>query len=489
MVKAITKYKNFILQNCINLLLLLLCWGGFLRKSFNSDTVFHMVVNDADVMTRIEEGRYFVALSDFILLKAGLRTTTNLSITILLTFIILAMAMWEMQKIFSNWMPEAPWGKAGFICGLDLVFVNVLFAEVFMFGESSVYFAIAYWAAAAGVRCYAGKKYAGMLILYAIGVCSYQNAAVFAAIVIAFYIFLDEEMRLSFRAVRREAAGIVICMGMGLLNFLSVKVLERLGIGISFSKYPGTGDIGEKLADAVGHYIGLNKSGGGIFPNLWFPFIFALILWCVILYSCIRKRQLSQLLFLFIVWAGSNILLYVIPLVQEEFTLPPRLSLCFFLVQGLLLTVACKLSADNLKKLITFIGGSYLIVHLLFADFIVTNHFVSNTLDKVYVNMVYEEILKYERETGITVTKLAIIKDAYAPNNYEEVSYATDQINERVLGTATFSLIQIMTDRVFEEIEIPQPVYDKYFRDKDWNCFDLRQQLVFENDEAYWCVF
>ena len=182
-------------------------------------------------------------------------------------------------------------------------------------------------------------------------------------------------------------------------------------------------------------------------------------------------------------------MLYVIPLVQEEFTLPPRLSFCFFLVQGFLLAVACKLSADNLKNLITFIGGSYLIVHLLFADFIVTNHFVSNTLDKVYVNMVYEEILKYESETGITVTKLAIIKDAYAPNHYEEVAYSTDQINERILGTATFSLIQIMTDRVFEEIEIPQQVYNKYFKDKDWDYFDLRQQLVFENDEAYWCVF
>jgi hypothetical protein len=97
--------------------------------------------------------------------------------------------------------------------------------------------------------------------------------------------------------------------------------------------------------------------------------------------------------------------------------------------------------------------------------------------------------LKYESETGITVTKLAIIKDAYAPNHYEEVAYSTDQINERILGTATFSLIQIMTDRVFEEIEIPQQVYNKYFKDKDWDYFDLRQQLVFENDEAYWCVF
>lgn len=477
------------MQYGTNLLFLLIFWGGFLRKCYNSDTVFHMVVDDADVITRIEQGRYFVALVDFILLKAGLRTTTNLSITILLTFIILAASMWELQKLFKNWVPEGQWNRAGFICGLNLAFLNVLFAEIFMFGELSIYFALAYYAASVGVRYYARKKYAAMLIMYGIGISCYQNAAVFAAIVTAFYIFMDEEMTISYRAAMREITGIVICMGMGALNFLSVKVLERLSNRISFSKYPGIGDIGKKLDDALGHFIRLNRNGGGIFPDLWFPLVFILFLWGVIIYSCIRKHLLSRLLSLFLVWTGSNALLYVIPLVQEEFSFPPRLSFCFFLIQGLLLAVSYKLSADNLKSIVTFIGSLYLVIHLLFADFIVTNHFVSNTLDKVYVNMMYEEILKYENETGITVTKLAVIKDAYAPDHYEEVAYTTDQINERIVGTATFSLIQMMTDRVFMEIPIPQSIYDKYFKDKDWNYFDLGQQLVIKNDEAYWCIF
>ena len=135
MVRTVKKYNSDILQYGINLLFLLIFWGGFLRKSFNSDTIFHMVVGDADVMTRIEEGRYFVALVDFLLLKAGLRTTTNLSITMLLTFIVLTSAMWELQKLFQNWMPEGLWNRTGYICGLNLAFLNVLFAETFMFVE------------------------------------------------------------------------------------------------------------------------------------------------------------------------------------------------------------------------------------------------------------------------------------------------------------------------------------------------------------------
>ena len=489
MIDLIGKYKKVLWQYSVNLLLMLVFWGGYLRKSFNSDTVFHMVVDDADVMTRIEEGRYIVALSDFLLLKLGLRTTSNISITMLITILILAMAMWQLQDIFRRWMPDEPWEKAGFFLGLNLVFMNVLFSEIFMFGETSPYFAIGYLTAVLGIKCYIQKKYLFMLIMYGVAVSSYQNAAVFAAIILSVYIFMDERSNLSWHAAIREIVGVAICMGMGAANFLSIKLLERLNERISFSKYPGIGDWADKFSDAFNHYIKLYRSSDGLFPNLWFPLAFTVILWSLIIYSCIKEQKLSRLLFLFLVWLGDNILLYVIPMLQEEFFFPPRLSFCFFLIQGLLLAASYEINIDFLKRIATLSGVFYLIIHLLFADFIMTNHFSSNMLDEVYVKMMYEEILRYENETGITITKLAVIRDIDAPDSYEEITYATGQINERVLGTASRSLVQIVTNRSFEWIEVPQSVYDQYFKDKNWDYFNLNQQLVIREDEAYWCVF
>lgn len=489
MIKLICKQKEALWQYSVNLLLMLVFWGGYLRKNFNGDTVFHMVVDDADVMTRIEEGRYVVALGDFLLLKLGLRTTSNLSITMLITILILAMAMCLLQDLFKRWMPDAPWEKAGFYLGLNLVFMNVLFSEIFMFGESSLYFAIAYWTALLGIKCYIHKKYLFMFIMLGIAASSYQNAVVFAAIILSFYIFMDEELILSWRAVTREIAGVAICMGMGLFNFLSVKLLERLNERISFSKYPGIGDWTDKLSDAFEHYIKLNRSSDGIFPNLWFPLVFTVILWSLMVYSCIKNRNLSRLLFLFLVWAGDNILLYVIPMLQVGFNFPPRLSFCFFLIQGLLLAASYKINIDFLKRIAALGGIFYLMIHLLFAGFIMEDRFSSNVLDEVYVKMMYEEILRYENETGIIVTKLAVIKDINAPDSYEEITYATGQINERVLGTASRSLVQIVTNRSFEWIEMPQSVYDQYFKDKNWDYINLDQQLVIQEDEAYWCIF
>lgn len=487
--KLVQKYKSRLLQYGTHFLLLIIFWGGMLRKSFNCDTLSHMIVEDADILHRIQGGRYFVALGDFILLKLGLRTTTNTTVTMLVVFIILAMAMLAIQDIFNCFMTQKPWTKAGFLCGIDLVFLNVLFAEPLMFSEYSLYFAIAYFSAAVGVKCFVRRKYIPVFIMYAIAVCSYQNAAVFAAILTAFYICLDEGMIFSRRAVVREIIGIAICMGMGVLNFLSLRVLQELHIVSSYGLNAGIGDIGAKLSESVRHFINLNKNCAGIMPDVWLPLLFIAAVWILVIYSSIKEQKLSKLPFLFIVWLGSNLLLYVIPLVEAILNFPPRLSFCFFLIQGLILVSAYSICMESLHSAITLVGVVYLTAHLLFADFTVTNHFVSNMLDKVYANMVYEEIVKYETETGITVTTLAVAHDAYSPFSYEEVSYVSDQINERALGTAPKSLIYVVTGREFEKIDMPKAVYEQYFKDKNWDYFYLKEQLVIEGDTAYWCVF
>ena len=65
--------------------------------------------------------------------------------------------------------------------------------------------------------------------------------------------------------------------------------------------------------------------------------------------------------------------------------------------------VAYAVSDENMKKLLSLGCVGYLVIQLLFSQFIVANRFVSNTLDEVYVNMAYQKILEYEKETGKTL--------------------------------------------------------------------------------------
>lgn len=483
------KAKSYAGRYCINFLLLIVFWAGMLRKSFNADTIFHMVVDDADVMSRIESGRYIVGLGDYLLSVLGIRTTTNLSIFMLLTFILFAFAMTAMQRMFMNWQPKGQWESVGYYLGLNLVFLNVLFSELLMFREFCVYFGLGYLFAVLGVKYFVNKRYFPSVIFLALAATTYQYTMVFAAILLASYICIDHECDLSVRAVKTEVIGIFLCMGLGFLDLLSVKLLEKIGLIKEFGKKSGIGDLNKKMKLALDSFVDLLQSGGGVLPNLWIPLMFMLAITVFIVIACYRKQSMKKLIYIGIVLVGCLLLLYVIPFMQMDFAFPPRMSFCFYLIQGMMVVFAYIISTEQLQKWITLLCMGYLVIQLLFSNFIVTNHFISNTLDEVYVNMMYQEVLKYEQSTGETVTKMAIVEDTYAPDNYPEVTYTIYQINERSLGTVTNSLVWVMTGRHFESIEMDQEIYDQYFKDKNWDYFDLSEQLVFDGDTVYWCIY
>ena len=371
---------------------------------------------------------------------------------------------------------------------VSLVFLNVLFAELLMFSEFCVYYAAGYLLAVYAVKEYANKKYVKAVIILILAAAFYQYTVIFAAVLTAFFIWMEEKS-ISKKAVLREATAVAGCILVGIVNLFSMWALKASGMFERLDKDAGVGNLKEKCLLALGSFERLYRDGGGILPNLFLPLFFTLFLWGMILISCRKEKNWKILPLLALVWLGSHVLLIVIPMANETFYFPPRMSFCFYLIQGLLAAAAYVLCQQKGKALLTAGCISYLLVQLLFSDFVVTNHFVSNALDKVYVKMAYEEILKYEEETGTQVTKLAVVKDGYAPDHYDEVSYSVEQINERALGTVTNSLMEVVTGRYFEPVDGEEEIIREYFEGKDWNALDLSEQLVILGDTAYWCIF
>lgn len=483
------KYKELGIKYGISLSMLLVFWGGMLRKSFNADTLGHMFSTDADVAWRIADGRYIPALGDAILLKLGIRTTDNLSITMFLAFLALAAALVVLQKIFHPWEPEEQLDRIGYFCGVNLVFFNTLFVEVLMFSEVSIYYVLGYFMAALGVERFLGKKYIFSFLLFAAAACTYQFTMIFAAILMAFCVCLKHKEELSLNAVLEEIVGIFVCIGFGALNYVSIHVLKNMGIIERFNKSEGWRIDAQKITALKESVLSLFKSGHEILPDLWLPLLFVLALLGIIIYSCSREGRMNKLPFVLIVFIGSMLLIYGIPMIQSDFSFPPRMAFCFYLIQGLLAVAAYALCTIKVRRLLTFGCIGYLFVQLLFSDFVVTNHFVSNTLDETYANMLYQEVLKYEEETGNQVTRLAVYKDERSRDYYEEISFHTDQINEKVLGIVSKSIVWKVTGREFEKIEPVEEVYEQYFKGRDWDYFDLSEQLVIIDDTAHWCIF
>ena len=278
-------------------------------------------------------------------------------------------------------------------------------------------------------------------------------------------------------------------MGLVVVNYISISVLKMLGVIERFNKSPQWEMNAQKVAAIKESLISLLENGHGIMPDLWLPLLFILSLFTIMVYSCFREKTMKKLPFAMIVFGGSFILVYGIPTMQNDFYFPPRMAFCFYLIQGIFVVTVYALSRVEVRRLLTVGCVGYLLIQLLFSDFVITNHFVSNTLDEVYANMMYQEVLKYEEETGNEVTKIAVYKDDRALDYYEEISFHTDQINEKVLGIVSRPLVWKVTGRTFEKIEPVEEIYEQFFEGRDWNYFDLSQQLIIIDDTAHWCIF
>lgn len=488
MIDWINDKKHFFYEYIVGLGLLIMFWGGLLHKCFNSDTLIHMVEEDGDVTCRIQGGRYVIALIDSILLKMGIRTTDNISISMAMAFGFFALISFGIYLLFQRYLPKTLMGKIVGIIGSNLVFLNVLFAESLMFSEIAIYFALAYFLAMLSCWMYAYKKYILMILCILLSVCTYQNAVIFGAILTLFYIYFDEDKVLSLKAFGRSFICSCIYVFAGVMNIISIRILEKWGYIIPLGKSEiATNNWLERVVLYLKNIMELYKDAGGLLPNLWIPAIFMLVLLGALLFCLIKAREWNKLSYIVILFFVSHLLLGIIPLAQSSVTMPPRMTFLFFLMQGCFFIVTA-MELDSMEWIIIAVSV-YLLCQCLFAQFIVSDHILSNQLDRLYVTLAMEKIEQYESNTGIKVEKLSVCHDAYAPRYYEEINYQVHQINERSLGEVTHTLVQVVADRKFEKIEISDSLKEELFGNKDWEFFIPEEQIVILEDTAYWCVF
>lgn len=484
------KNRELIQRYLINLSVLLVFWGTMTRQNFNSDTLAHFTSPDADIYHNMQNGRYLKALGDFILFKLGMRTTDFLGLTVLAALIVFAFSLVILQVVFKKWEPkEGGLIRIAYYGMVSLVFLNVLFAENLMFTETCIYFALAYLFASIGIYLYVKKRYVLALVSIFLGTTEYQYAAMYAAMVLAVYVMMDEELTFSKRAVVRELVATIGCMLMGVMNLVAIKILDYLGIVEEFVTDAGDIDYLGRLKKVFEDILFINKSADGLLPAVYLPLLITVIGFGLILAQCIKKKTLLRILFVLAVYVGCYVILYSAPYISIDFYVPGRMAFCFFLFQGLLAATALVFGLPGSKKILSYIFVGYLLIQCIYCGFIVSARMASNRLDRLNAVMVDEAISAYEDENGIKITKLAVCKDADAPDYYEGIGYHAHQINERVSTQAPKSLIEFVTGRQLEKVLMDETLYEEYFSGRNWDIPNMSEQLVFVDDTVYWCLY
>lgn len=498
----IQSHKNAFQLFFCNLVILLIFWGGLAHNQYNADTVFYRYQETgAAVNMRLEEGRYMLALMDFLFLHIGINVANRVGITMLCNIFLFCLTLTIMHYLVSTLETI---DRFHVLC-IDLVFINVLASEMFMFPESLFGFGFGYLFAVLAIWFFIKTQYIRFFLSLCIGVCFYQYVIIVAAILLLFVVGKEEKWQLSVTAFLRSFGGSITCLVVGFLNMESTKVLANLGIlskEIVQREQQVSIAVLKKVSDVIYDTYSVLYDAKGLMIGAGIPLVVTLLTAGLLVVYVIRNKDWNRFLYFCVLAMACFGLWIILPLVREPYNNPPRMSFSFFMIQGLFLLLTLQLWGNSSEReekqakqgtaclmLTQLIIGMYVLVQLLSVQNIVVNRYASNAIDETYAGLMFQKILDYEEQTGIEVTKLATCNDQNVANYYQEVGATVDAINERILGKANWSIVCDVSGRLFERVDMDVDVYNSYFAGKNWDYFDLDQQLVIRDDTAYWCIY
>ncbi len=493
------KNKDKITAFFCNFVLVTVFFGGLLRKSYNGDTITYMVYPMDSADERLRGGRYLIMLFDYLLDKIGIRTTDIYYICIFLSMVLLAICICILQHVFKRFLhSDSQIIVLGYNLAIGLAFCNVLFMEYFMFVEMTIFMLMGFFFATLGVYLYTEKKYVATVISFAVGVCLYQMVVSYAAIVLLFYYMLSNEFTWSKKAVLEEMFAVITPMCLAAANLVAIKIVSRLSklhtFGYTFAQPGGASSISSKANDVLNSLIMFLDDSYTLLHGSYVPAIIIVMSMAITIYLLIKQKGILSVLYYFVAIIVALALIFIVPLMEDIYFFPPRMSFLLYVVQGILVATAISLlsgaSKEVLIKLVSYVTMGYMWLQMISCFFIVSGRYVANTLDMTYCNIILKEIEKYEEANNTSVTKIAVTTDNYAPAFYEESKVHYEQINERILGLTTRSAFEAWYGRHFEPAgDIPADIYDEYFADKNWDYFDINEQLIIRGDTAYLCIY
>lgn len=487
----------------VNIILLLLAYGGFFKEGFSADALSQQLWPTTNIEAWMMNGRFLAALIGWFLHQMGINTAFHYRVFYLLFIAMVASSMTLVQEAALSAIKrqESPWETRAIRSIISLVYINGLFTENYMFPECFLIFGFAYLFCA--VSCYllfSKKRTIAAVLCFIAAALFYQPILItYAIIIIA--LRLIQTARTGGRIllwIRDAVCAAFISVALILLTLRLGSYAERLRGGV-LSKGVGALDTGFILSELWRNFLLFAKSGMGLLPPVFLPGL-CLLLPAVVCGTGViatpagnaehRKTAYPwYLLFL----ASALLLSFSIVAGNGMRMLSGRL------LGGLYATVAagfliafCLTEKPVHRMVLGGLATGFLLIQTVFCNTIMMNHYISNEKDLTYARMIYDQILQYEANGGDTITKVAYTHDEVCYDAYDDVYYKFGEINARSIHRTGWMLLRKATrneDREFSLVDMNEEVARIHFSGRDWDTFRPQEQLVFQGDTLYWCVY
>ena len=511
--------KSFLSRWAVNTMGMLLFFAGFFRPGFGADTIGQAYMPLININAAFQYGRYLTYVLDIIAYRLGYSMDGQYKTTYLVFILMLALSVTIIQQIFLRVL----WGHSFLlVSGIWAVsmmpLANVLFSEMYMFPEAMIGYSLCYVTAslAAYLICRTGgrKGWITGIIMIFVSCMFYQNGVFFAAILVLLYFYLDQwtsfgQSSDSFRNYfLRSAAVVAAACAAGFINIKMQEFLQKtdIGKGAGKDKYFGiNADCFRMLAYYLKTFFATSLQ---LLPRLYLPLLFLLLSDVLIILVLVKQKRYLQILMTLFTQFVMFGLACSIPLLMEEIHFAPRI---IFLIYEALAADACMAfavlqsgsdasdadkdhGADRRFRMARLLAGACALFFALQAFFtvqIAENHALTNRQDLIYAALIQQKIRKYEAKTGNKVKKVAAVRDEISAHYYEGIYYTWEQINERVMGMSNVSLLCYTAEdgRKFEFADMDEEVFNTHFKGRNWDEFDVDEQVIIIGDTLYWCVF
>lgn len=494
------KLKKMGIITFINCAIFMFSYGLMYRTSFNGDTlaVFKYPFGQANEF--LGSGRYIFALFCEIMFRCGVNMAKAGGIYVLVSLVLLPFVPTLMTMGYftacndGKFSTETSLGK---ILKVDFVillgFINLIFLESLYFSAYAVMPGLACLFLALSLYAFAKKKYIRTIIWLSCMLMVYQA---YVGIFISFallFVFVEYKGKLSKESFWKS---FFVILGSGclyLIDIFSVTLLRKMGIIKEVVKSFQLVSPIEIITRIIEAQIDILKNEYGLAMIRFIPFlILAIAGLCILVVYIKEKKKISDWLYLVLLVAASNLSVFAV-VFGGYLYLPPRVVVSYWgFISAIVLLGVHVVKAEKVKTFLFVVTCIVLILQSVNANIIISELYISNTLDLEYVKDVQYNIDKYEKATGIEIENVSICTDEKC-NQYwmDNIDYYNYNINERCVSVEWQCriLLEKCSGREYNKINMPEDIYNKHFDGKDWDRFDEEEQLVFEGDTLYFAVY
>lgn len=443
-------------------------------------------------------------------------------------YIILTQSVCVMSELFEEYFDNLP--SQIVMTGICLIsIVNPYFIETFTYTAMDTCVGILF--ACYGAKFFKKRRYiwAAVFVLLAVNLyriyeCNFWMMA-FAFIYLRYKDNFDKETVKQY-VYALLVGGIPAAINIALSRIFSMLslYLENLGTGIMASSDPKTitsatevidtldnGSsfdflylIASKVYHTLGIYWYMTVDAFGYYPmGLVFATIVAAFL--ITVYYIHKSYGIKNILHYCILFAMEN----TVPLLLYFFigySLVARIAWIVFInIAMIFMVMWCYVSEGQAGKPVLYSRGItaaklsclvlivFFIFHIYSTQTKVADQLISNRVDEQILDCIQAEIERYESEKGIEITEIAcrLTPDAQYQSPYLNLQSDTSAHDRKIMFDAWSNVeaLNYFEDEYYEEVEMTDEEYDKYFGGKSWDTYVPEEQLVFIDNRLYWAIY